>query len=708
MALTSSATVIDEPTEERCHARPLISRSARRRRRRKLQQRFVSVQGGAPAEAAINKVPLLNPSTNASESALPSVLTVSEQFDPWAEWAAYLRASSMRLYETKICIEKNSSPGPTAAVVNMYTPVYLSRLVLEPLDIGSDTENPVKVSFIGCRRLPRVTLDRINALRQITSMILAATVPKYVQHDKDYLILLRPDLPHDRLTKWLDRTRDGMGKVGIDIVRASIPSLLIPILFHTLQIRLVAEKLCSTVLNEVEFSSIQHVLPAITTPYTRSQANYQRYEFFGDAILKYIVACQLFFEHPECSEGELSRTRNELVSNSRLTRAALELGLDAFVLDHRVSFRNWSAPSWSRKYRGVCCAWGRKMSAKVLADVVEALIGAAFLDGGLSRARACAQRLLPELRPRQMPFQPDFKVDPQDNCWVNSLQACLGYTFNNPSLLVEALTHPSCTSKSYQRLEFLGDAVLDMIIIRKLARHPTEIAQGEMSMIKHAASNRNILTFFCLNLVVGDKTRVLSSPHQNATAEAIMKPGLWRFMRFNAPLSPEQSQQAVLARYLVLRDEIIFGLQEAKEYPWQALIKLNADKYFSDLIESVLGAIYVDSSGDLAVCEGFLERIGLLGFLDRILRDCVDIAHPKNIVQRLSRSLAKFDIKRTLSAGGSDTIYECRVSIGDVIIAVAKSCLSHEEAEVEAAAAAIRRLQETPVDTLVGRNSCSG
>jgi dsRNA-specific ribonuclease len=353
------------------------------------------------------------------------------------------------------------------------------------------------------------------------------------------------------------------------------------------------------------------------------------------------------------------------------------------------------------------------MSAKVLADVVEALIGAAYLDGGLHRARACAQTLLPEIRVCHTQFQPDSRtyvagIVPQVHRWVSKLQTYLGYSFKSPSLLVEALTHPSCAGKGYQRLEFLGDAVLDMIIINRLACHQTEMAQGEMSMLKHAASNRSILAFFCLDLVVCDKTGAYAEPLDNVTADAVIEPGLWRFMRFNGPsLSPEQSQQAVLARYLALRDEIIFGLHEAKEYPWRALIKLNADKYFSDLIESTLGAIFVDSFCDIAACESFLETIGLLGLLDRILRDCVDIAHPKNIVQRLSRSVAKFDVKRTLSAGASDTIYECRVSIGDVIVAVAESCLCHEEAEVEAAAVAIRRLQETPLHTLVGSNSCS-
>jgi dsRNA-specific ribonuclease len=340
------------------------------------------------------------------------------------------------------------------------------------------------------------------------------------------------------------------------------------------------------------------------------------------------------------------------------------------------------------------------MTAKVLADVVEALIGAAYIDGGLPRAHAVAQVLLPEIPSQEIRFQSNSRAEVPETV-LQDLQACLGYSFKDSSLLVEALTHPSCAGKSYQRLEFLGDAILDMIIISKLARHPREMAQGEMSMIKHAVSNRNILAFLCLELSSRDTLL------KTTTVEAEINPsGLWRFMRFGgSSLEQEGSQRVVLRRYLGLREEIIFGLQKAEEYPWQALIKLNADKYFADLIESALGAIFVDSRGDLTACEMFLERIGLLGCLDRIMHDGVDIAHPKNVVQRLSRALAKFDVERTLTAEGSDATYGCTVSIGDVSIAVARACLCHEEAEVEAAVAAIRRLKQTPLDALVATNT---
>lgn len=64
---------------------------------------------------------------------------------------------------------------------------------------------------------------------------------------------------------------------------------------------------------------------------TQSATN-QRYEFLGDSILKFIVSTQLFVNHENWHEGYLSEDRAILVSNSRLARAALDTGLDSFIL----------------------------------------------------------------------------------------------------------------------------------------------------------------------------------------------------------------------------------------------------------------------------------------------------------------------------------------------------------------------------------------
>ncbi|KAL4782558.1 ribonuclease III domain-containing protein [Aspergillus varians] len=485
----------------------------------------------------------------------------------------------------------------------------------------------------------------------------------------------------------------------------SIFGLFVPAIVSTLERRLLAARLCNTILRDIGFETLDHVVTAITTPFTRSRMHYQRYEFFGDSVLKYIVSYQLFCRYPDWHEHDLTRGRDELVQNPRLTRAAVKVGLDAFVIDRRQNPRKCSVHFISQPFQDG--SKKRDMSAKVLADVIEALIGAAYVDGGPCRARACIQRLLPEIMLQKLDTQSNLDAVPDPSSFKEvtvdeALKRCLGYTFINVSLLVEALTHPSCYTTSYQRLEFLGDAVLDMVIVDHFIRNPVEISQGEMSLIKHAVSNGNLLAFLCLEFTPCTSrsnvyANIYSRPAISHEEEGF---GLWRFMRFNNP-SLTSSQDAVFKRYLSLRDQIILGLRQSEQYPWQALCELNADKYFSDIVESTLGAIFVDSGGDLSACETFLERIGLLEYFRRILVNGISVIHPKNAVQMLSKSLARFTLKHFNTNGASDARYDCAVDINGARIALVKGCLCRAEAEVKAANAAIEFLRQTPLDALI-------
>jgi ribonuclease-3 len=105
--------------------------------------------------------------------------------------------------------------------------------------------------------------------------------------------------------------------------------------------------------------------------------NNERLEYLGDAVLSFVVADMLFEAHPEASEGELSRYRASLVSGDALGAVALELGLGELL----------NLGDGERKSGG-------KWRASILADALEALIGAVYLDQGLDAARAVAGRLL--------------------------------------------------------------------------------------------------------------------------------------------------------------------------------------------------------------------------------------------------------------------------------------------------------------------------
>lgn len=96
----------------------------------------------------------------------------------------------------------------------------------------------------------------------------------------------------------------------------------------------------------------------------------ERLEFLGDSVLSLVVADWLFRRHPSAPEGVLSRTRSHVVSAGALARRARELDLGpALRLGH-----------------GEDQSGGRGKQS-LLADALEAVIGAVFVDGGLQAAR---------------------------------------------------------------------------------------------------------------------------------------------------------------------------------------------------------------------------------------------------------------------------------------------------------------------------------
>jgi len=80
---------------------------------------------------------------------------------------------------------------------------------------------------------------------------------------------------------------------------------------------------------------------------------------------------------------------------------------------------------------------------KVLADVTEALIGAAFLDSGFSAARACINLFIPD----PQATEPEITCAPTKlrvGAGVLEVESLLGYQFRNKAVLLEPLTHPTC------------------------------------------------------------------------------------------------------------------------------------------------------------------------------------------------------------------------------------------------------------------------
>lgn len=110
---------------------------------------------------------------------------------------------------------------------------------------------------------------------------------------------------------------------------------------------------------------------ALTTPSCKidrpGTADNQRLEFLGDAVLGFLSAVNVYGRFPDDGEGPLTVRRTHMVSTAALCRAAMKLGLRGRL----------------RRNRG---AGELPPNSKTLADAVEAIVGAAYLDGGIESA----------------------------------------------------------------------------------------------------------------------------------------------------------------------------------------------------------------------------------------------------------------------------------------------------------------------------------
>lgn len=98
--------------------------------------------------------------------------------------------------------------------------------------------------------------------------------------------------------------------------------------------------------------------------------NYERLEFLGDAVLELVTSEFLFKENKDMPEGQLTRLRASMVCEPALAYCARDIELDKYIL----------------LGRGEESTGGRKRDS-IISDVMEAVIGAIFLDGGIDEAK---------------------------------------------------------------------------------------------------------------------------------------------------------------------------------------------------------------------------------------------------------------------------------------------------------------------------------
>lgn len=473
-------------------------------------------------------------------------------------------------------------------------------------------------------------------------------------------------------------------------------SLLIPSIMHRLWRQALALNLYNTVFEDQGFLNLDYVITATNAPSANEDSNYQRLEFIGDSVLKYLVCVNLYAIQPSWPEGYLSRAKDQVVANSRLSRAALAVGLDRYIVTKTFTARKWSPPYIQEILETASSPEKRTLSTKVLADVVEALIGGAFLDRGFEAAATCISRFLPEI-PITAPLDIFARgVDAANVFPPNSLasghlsdvEGLVGYQFKNRGYLLEAITHPSCehdtNTSSYQRLEFIGDATLDMIAVSFMVDNSPHLSHGKMHLTKTAVVNAGFLAYLCMDArleqVVTDVS--LSPDHYSTSFTEVRNSKLVHLCQLMRHQHPEINtvMSSCLERYHKLQPTIASAIDHGNEYPWVLLTSLAPAKFLSDIVESIIGAVLIDSGGDLEACKKVAENLGLIDYLRRILDQDIDILHPKNKLGEMSGGRT---VEYKLGKEGPE--YTCTVEVGGAAIVSVSHGISQEDVMTQAA-----------------------
>ena len=297
------------------------------------------------------------------------------------------------------------------------------------------------------------------------------------------------------------------------------------------------------------------VLQALTTKCSGDAFNLERLEMLGDAFLKLAVSLHLYCTYQDKDEGKLTQRKVRQISNLALFRAAKKSFLAGFQQSTRLARDVWCPTGCQQgsaesdvvtpsseatevevdddgnaedqgfgSRRDNCNT--QVIADKSVADSMEALIGAYLICCGYTGAlrfmkflgikvlpeddhvdadigelaeksrEGCYARFWPEQANTSGAYQSHDMVSRMVSGLENFEKNSIKYTFNSKLYLVEALTHASYhlnrVTPCYQRLEFLGDALLDFLVTQHLYFRQEKLSPGKLTDIRQALVNNNI------------------------------------------------------------------------------------------------------------------------------------------------------------------------------------------------------------------------
>nr|CAD7589801.1 unnamed protein product [Timema genevievae] len=367
------------------------------------------------------------------------------------------------------------------------------------------------------------------------------------------------------------------------------------------------------------------ILQALTMSNANDGINLERLETIGDSFLKYAITTYLYCTYDTIHEGKLSHLRSKQVSNLNLYRLGrrkvfgesmiatkfephdnwlppcyyVPKELEQALIEAGVPASHWNQadlPALRQLSREEICRLVKERSEelnpntapggtplsleslpcfipynlltqhsipdKSVADCVEALIGAYLISCGPRGALLFMAWLGICVLPRH-------DVDGEHR---------IGYRFRDRSYLLQSLTHasysPNRLTDCYQRLEFLGDAVLDYLITRHLYEDTRQHSPGALTDLRSSLVNNTIFASLAVRYSFHKYFRHLS-PGLSEVVD--------RFVRIQ-----EENGHTISEEYYLIEEE---ECEEAED--------VEVPKALGDVFESVAGAIFLDSNMSL-------------------------------------------------------------------------------------------------------------
>ncbi|KAG8442493.1 hypothetical protein GDO86_011328 [Hymenochirus boettgeri] len=226
---------------------------------------------------------------------------------------------------------------------------------------------------------------------------------------------------------------------------------------------------------------------------TPSRINHnERLEFLGDAVVEFLTSVHLYYLFPVLEEGGLATYRTAIVQNQHLAMLAKKLELDRFMLYAH-------GPDLCRE----------SDLRHAMANCFEALMGAVYLEGGLEEAKQLFGRLLfgiEDLRDVWLnyPLHPLQLQEPNSDRQLietspvlkklTKFEDAIGVEFTHIRLLARAFTLRTVgfnhlTLGHNQRMEFLGDSIMQLVATEYLFIHFPDHHEGHLTLLRSSLVN---------------------------------------------------------------------------------------------------------------------------------------------------------------------------------------------------------------------------